>query len=97
MSTKIRSKYDPRVRNGLCRNIRSKGMIINIGEKPENDSSQRALLALDPNTMAWDGTNWWCSESGKTVGPDDRPCHDSRCLSGRACYEPEDDPTAPVA
>jgi hypothetical protein len=88
---KIRSVHSPRVRNGLCRHIRAKGMLVNIGETPENDSGQRGFLAVDKNTLPWDGTNWWCTESGKTVGPDDRPCHDSRCLAGRQCYEPEDD------
>jgi hypothetical protein len=93
--SKVRSQHAPVVRDGLCRHIRCKGMIINVGEKPENDSQRRQFLAVDKNTMDWDGTNWWCMESGKTVGPDDRPCHNSRCVSGRACYEAEDD--TPVA
>jgi hypothetical protein len=87
----IKSIHSPRVRYGLCRHIRSKGMIINIGESPENDSSRRQFLAVDRNTLDWDGTTWWCQSSGKTVGPDDRPCHDSRCLAGRGCYEAESD------
>jgi hypothetical protein len=96
MSTKPpRSQHDPRVRYGLCRHIRSKGMIINIGEKPENDSSRRQFLAVDKNTLDWDGTTWWCQQSGKTVGPDDRPCYDERCVAGRPCFEAEDD--KPVA
>jgi hypothetical protein len=95
MSTKVRSIHEPRVRYGLCRHIRSKGMLVNIGETPDNDSSQRNFLAVDKNTLPWDGTTWWCTESGKTVGPDDRPCHDSRCRQGRSCYQAEDD--APVA
>jgi hypothetical protein len=86
----VRSAHEPRVRDGLCSKIRSKGMLVNIGEKPENDSSQRQMLAADPNTMPWDGTTWWCTETSKTIGPDDRPCHRDRCLSGRACYEGED-------
>src|SRR5256885_3002732 len=49
--SKVRSVHDPRVRNGLCRYIRSKGMIVNIGEKPENDSLKRQFLAVDKNTM----------------------------------------------
>ena len=65
--SKVRSIHEPRVRYGLCRHIRSKGMLINIGEAPENDSSQRGFLAVDKNTMEWDGTTWWCTESGKTV------------------------------
>ncbi len=84
-----KSIHAPTVRDGLCRHVRSKGMLVNIGEKPENDSSQRQLLRHDSNTMAWDGTNWWCDESGKTVGPDDRPCHGERCLPGRSCYQAE--------
>ena len=51
-STKVRSIHSPRVRNGLCRHIRSKGMLVNIGETPENDSSQRQLLAVDRHTTA---------------------------------------------
>jgi hypothetical protein len=31
MSTKVRSQHEPRVRYGLCRHIRSKGMLVNIG------------------------------------------------------------------
>jgi hypothetical protein len=95
MSSRARSIHAPVIRNGLCRFIRSKGMIVNIGEKPENDSGRRQFLAVDRNTADWDGTTWWCQQSGKTVGPDDRPCHDSRCVSGRGCYEAEDLP--PVA
>jgi hypothetical protein len=91
MASKVRSKHEPRVRDGLCRNIRSKGMLVNIGELPENDSAQRSFLAVDKNTMPWDGTTWWCMSSGKTVGPDDRPCHATRCLSGRSCFEAEDE------
>lgn len=40
-------RLEPRVRDGLCRHVRCKGMIV-----------------------------------------DDRPCHKSRCLPGRACFEP---------
>jgi hypothetical protein len=96
MSTKVRSQHEPRIRYGLCRHIRSKGMLLNIGELPENDSAQRGFLAVDKNTLPWDGTTWWCCESGKTVGPDDRPCHDSRCKEGRGCFEAEDE-ESPVA
>jgi hypothetical protein len=94
--SKVRSQHDPRVRNGLCRYIRSKGMLVNIGEKPENDSSKRQFLAVDKNTADYDGTTWWCQQSGKTVGPDDRPCYDERCTKGRSCFEAEDD-QPPVA
>jgi hypothetical protein len=96
MSSSQRSIHEPRVRYGLCRHIRSKGMLVNIGELPENDSGQRNFLSVDRNTLPWDGTTWWCTESGKTVGPDDRPCHNSRCLPGRTCFEAEDE-EAPVA
>jgi hypothetical protein len=91
MMERIRSVHSPRVRNGLCRCIRSKGMLVNIGEAPENDSTQRTFLGADPNSLPWDGTTWWCTDSGKTVGPDDRPCHADRCVAGRGCYQPEDD------
>jgi len=94
--SKVRSQHDPRVRDGLCRYIRSKGMIVNIGEKPENDSLKRQFLAVDKNTMDFDATTWWCQQSGKTVGPDDRPCYAERCVEGRKCYEAEDEQT-PVA
>ena len=82
-----KSAHVPVVRDGLCTHLRSKGMLVNIGERPENDSSQRQLLAADSNTMAWDGTVWWCDQTSKTVGPDDRPCHRDRCAGGRVCYE----------
>ena len=94
--SKVRSQHDPRVRDGLCRYIRSKGMIVNIGETPANDSLKRQFLAVDKNTMDFDATTWWCQQSGKTVGPDDRPCYAERCVQGRKCYEAEDEQT-PVA
>jgi hypothetical protein len=50
---------------------------------------------VDKNTMDYDGTTWWCVQSGKTVGPDDRPCEKERCVSGRICFEAEN--RAPVA
>jgi hypothetical protein len=84
-----RSRYAPHVRDGLCRHIRSKGMVLHVDERPENDSLQRAYLAADPNALAWDGTTWWCEQTSKTVGPDDCPCHRSSCLPGRGCFEPE--------
>lgn len=89
-----KSEHEPRVRNDLCRHIRSKGMLVNIGERPENDSAQRLLRQADPNTLAWDSTIWWCDETSKSIGPDDRPCHASRCVKGRDCFEAEDDDPA---
>jgi hypothetical protein len=90
-SDRVRSQYSPRVRDGLCRHLRNKGMIINIDESPENSSFQRNYLSIDPHALPWDGTAWWCTETSKTIGPDDRPCDSERCLSGRGCYEAEDD------
>ena len=78
-----------RVRDGLCRNVRAKGMISNVGEKPENDSGQRGYLAVDPHALGWDSTIWWCAETGKSVGPDDRPCNRDSCQPGRGCFEAE--------
>ena len=83
------SEHSPIVRDGLCRRLRSKGMIVNIDEKPENGSSQRNYLAVDTNAMAYDGTVWWCTETSKTIGPDDRPCDSDRCQKGRRCFEGE--------
>lgn len=93
--SKVRSAHSPRVRDGLCRHIRSKGMLVNIGERPENDSSQRQLLAADRHMLAYDATVWWCELTSKTVGPDDRPCLRERCVQGRQCFESEHD--LPVA
>jgi hypothetical protein len=84
-----RSAYSPIVRDGLCRHVRSKGMMVNIAESPENDSSRRGYLAVDANALAWDGTIWWCSHTSKTIGPDDRPCEAERCRAGRKCFEAE--------
>ena len=88
----VRSQYSPRVRDGLCRKIRAKGMIVNIDERPENDSTRKAYLATDTNAMDYDGTVWWCTETSKTIGPDDRPCDEGRCgaRAGRVCYQGED-------
>jgi hypothetical protein len=82
--------HNPTVRDGLCRHIRSKGMLVNIAEPPESDSNQKQYLQFDPNALAWDSTIWWCEETSKPVGPDDRPCHGDRCIKGRACYAAED-------
>jgi hypothetical protein len=87
----VRSAYSPIVRDGLCRHVRSKGMMVNIAESPENDSSRRGYLAVDPNALAWDGTIWWCTHTSKTIGPDDRPCDSDRCRAGRGCFEAEGD------
>ncbi|HEY0712219.1 MAG TPA: hypothetical protein VGF45_06075 [Polyangia bacterium] len=86
----VRSAHSPRVRDGLCRHIRSKGMIINIGEAPENASTQINYLSIDPNALAWNGTTWWCTQTSKTIGPDDRPCDNGRCVQGRGCYTAEE-------
>jgi len=73
--------------------VRSKGMMVNIAESPENDSSRRGYLAVDPNALAWDGTIWWCQQTSKSIGPDDRPCDNERCgkAAGRGCFEAEGD------
>jgi hypothetical protein len=89
-ATPGRSSHSPVVRDGLCRHIRSKGMIINIDEAPENASSQLNYRSVDPHALAWDGTVWWCTETSKTIGPDDRPCDSARCLQGRRCFVGED-------
>jgi hypothetical protein len=86
-----RSAFSPLVRNGLCRHVRSKGMMVNIAESPENDSTRRGYLEVDKNALAWDGTIWWCTHTSKTIGPDDRPCDSDRCKKGRACFEAEGD------
>ena len=85
-----RSVHSPRVRDGLCRQIRSKGMIVNIDESPENKSTQKNYLAVDTNAMAYDGTTWWCTVTSKTIGPDDRPCDGDRCQAGRTCFVAEE-------
>jgi hypothetical protein len=85
-----RSSHSPRVRDGLCRHIRSKGMLVNIDERPENKSTQKNYLAVDTNALAYDGTVWWCTSTSKTIGPDDRPCDADRCQSGRRCFEGEE-------
>jgi hypothetical protein len=89
-ATPGRSAHSPVVRDGLCRHIRSKGMIVNIDEAPESASTQRNYLGVDPHALAWDGTVWWCTETSKTIGPDDRPCDAGRCVSGRRCFTGED-------
>ena len=67
------------MRDGLCRHIRSKGMIVNIDEAPENVVQPAQLPGGRPARLAWDGTTWWCTETRKTIGPDDRPCDNDRC------------------
>lgn len=89
-ATPGRSAYVPVVRDGLCRHIRSKGMIVNIDESPENQSTRRNYLAVDPHALDWDGTVWWCASTSKTIGPDDRPCDAGRCVEGRRCHTAED-------
>ena len=85
-----RSAHVPIVQDGLCRKIRSKGMIVNIDESPENKSTRAAYLKIDPHALDWDGTVWWCAKTSKTIGPDDRPCDTGRCVAGRRCFEGED-------
>jgi hypothetical protein len=88
----IRSQYSPRIRDGLCRKIRAKGMLVHIDESPDKESSRQAYLEVDSNALDYDGTVWWCTETSKTIGPDDRPCDNARCgqNKGRACYQGED-------
>ena len=88
--TTVRSEHSPKVRDGLCRHIRCKGMLIHIDDAPENASSQMSYLQVDPHALAWDGTTWWCTVTSKTVGPDDRPCDSDGCKSGRKCFKGED-------
>jgi hypothetical protein len=87
---RVRSEHAPIIRDGLCRHIRCKGMLVNIGERPDSASSQRNYLAVDPHALPWDGTVWWCGHTSKTVGPDDRPCDNDTCVSGRRCFAAED-------
>jgi hypothetical protein len=92
---RTRSEHEPRVRDGLCRHIRSKGMVLNMHESPENQSSQQQYLKWDKNALPWDSTVWWCMHTYTPLGPDDRPCHKERCTQGRSCFEsPGDDRVA---
>ena len=86
----VRSEHSPKVRDGLCRHVRCKGMLIHIDDSLETSSSQLNYLRVDPHALAWDGTTWWCTVTSKTVGPDDRPCDNDRCKSGRSCYKGEE-------
>ena len=90
VNDRVISKESPRVRDGLCRRIRCKGMLIHIDDSPEHSSSQNNYLSVDPHALGWDGTVWWCTSTSKTVGPDDRPCDNDRCKSGRSCFEGEE-------
>ena len=85
-----KSKHSPIVRDGLCRHIRNKGMIIHMDEVP-GTTSQGNYLAVDKHALPWDGTTWWCTQTSKTVGADDRPCDPARCKQGRSCFEAEGD------
>ncbi len=88
--SKANSAFSPRVRDGLCRHVRAKGMIVNMGEDSNKDTSFKSqYLAADRNALPYDTTIWWCTETSKTVGPDDRPCDNQRCKSGRSCYQAE--------
>jgi hypothetical protein len=92
MANNIRSQYSPVVRDGLCRKIRSKGMLVHIDEGQGKGSTRQAYLEIDQNALDYDGTTWWCTETSKTIGPDDRPCDETRCgsRSTRACYRGEE-------
>ena len=67
-------------------------MLVHIDESPGKASSRQAYLEIDANALDYDGTVWWCTETSKTIGPDDRPCDNSRCGQNtvRACYQGED-------
>ncbi len=91
MPRTVKSAHEPTVRDGLCRYIRSKGMIVNIDADPSAQSGFVAqFMALDPNAMPYDATIWWCTETSKSLGPDDEPCDRSKCVAGRGCFEAED-------
>ncbi len=84
------SAHTPSVRDGLCRYIRSKGMVVNIDEDPAQDNSFVArYMAADPNALPYDATIWWCTMTSKSMGPDDGPCNRERCIAGRGCYVAE--------
>jgi hypothetical protein len=93
MSTSVsrkRSAHEPVVRNGLCRYIRSKGMIVNIDEPDSAEAGFVArYMAADPNALPYDATIWWCTMTSKPLGPDDEPCDRGKCVAGRECFEPE--------
>lgn len=82
-----RSEHSPKVRDQLCRNLRSKGMLVNIGDPDAPGGYQ----LIDRNALPFDATTWWCTQTSKTLGPDDFPCHRERCQRGRDCYEAPDD------
>ncbi len=85
------SVHAPSVRDGLCRHVRSKGMIVNIDEDKNQDNSFAArFAAADPNALPFDTTIWWCTMTSKSMGPDDGPCDRSRCIAGRGCFEGAD-------
>jgi hypothetical protein len=81
MSTPKKSQYSPVVQDGLCRNLRCKGMYVGTRQQ-----------MVDPNLMPMDTTNWWCNRTSKPVGPDFMPCNKGDCGSARKCFEPEDAP-----
>jgi hypothetical protein len=78
MANAKKSEHAPRIRDGLCRHVRNKGMYTG------------GYSASDPNALPYDVTIWWCTRTEKQIGPDDVPCHKDRCVRGRACWEPED-------
>ncbi len=79
------SRHAPQVFNDLCRHVRTKGMVVNMND-PDPDGKQR-LQNQDPNSLPYDVTTWWCTQTFKQLGPDDRPCHGERCVQGRVCFE----------
>jgi hypothetical protein len=44
------------------------------------------------NVSAYDATVWWCCETQKVVGPDDRPVGPRACCAGRACWVARENP-----
>ncbi len=59
-----------------CRHLRSKGMFINFNMPP----GERAV---------GDG-HFWCAQTQRDYGPDDRLCDGTECVdSTRSCYEPQ--------
>jgi hypothetical protein len=67
MANNIRSQYSPVVRDGLCRKIRSKGMLVHIDEGQGKGSTRQAYLEIDQNALDYDGTTWWCTETEEPV------------------------------
>jgi hypothetical protein len=60
-----------------CRHLRSKGMYVyTAGQEIDTDDDEM-------------GTHYWCFETMKTFGPDDRFVSGRECRNAsRPCYEP---------